>query len=46
MITAKNEERLDIYDENGVHLGDAARSVVHAEGYWHRTFHCWIVKRE
>lgn len=46
MITAKHEERLDIYDENGIHLGEAARSVAHAEGYWHRTFHCWIVKRE
>lgn len=41
-----HEEQLDIYDESGVHLGVAARSVAHAKGYWHQTFHCWILKRE
>lgn len=39
------EERLDIYDEDGVHLGSAARSEVHRLGLWHQTFHCWIYRK-
>ncbi|WP_127579057.1 NUDIX hydrolase [Paenibacillus koleovorans] len=42
----RQEEHFDIYDEQGNHLGEAPRSVVHAQGYWHQTFHCWIVKQE
>ena len=37
-------ELLDIYDENGKHLGVEDRNVVHQKGLWHKTIHCWIVK--
>ncbi|EXX85877.1 NUDIX hydrolase [Paenibacillus darwinianus] len=40
------EERFDIFDEELRPIGTAPRSEVHAKGYWHRTFHCWIVRRE
>jgi len=40
------EEMLDIYDEQLHPVGRAPRSAVHAKGYWHRTFHCWLVRRE
>ncbi len=38
-------ELIDIYDENMHHIGVKDRGTVHAEGLWHRTFHCWIVAR-
>lgn len=37
------EEHFDIYDEQMNHLGIAPRREVHAKGYWHQSFHCWIV---
>jgi len=40
------EERFDIYDESMNHLGTAARSEAHKHGYWHRTFHCWLLRHE
>jgi len=40
------EENFDIYDEAMNLLGQASRSEVHAKGYWHRTFHCWLVRRD
>lgn len=40
-----NQELLDIYDEHMNHVGIASRQVVHEKGYWHRTFHCWIIRR-
>lgn len=40
------EERFDIYDEQLQPLGTATRSETHARGYWHRTFHCWLTRRE
>ncbi len=36
----------DIYDERMQPLGQAPRSEVHRCGYWHRTFHCWLVRLE
>ncbi len=36
----------DIYDEQMLLLGQALRSEVHRRGYWHRTFHCWLVRQE
>lgn len=36
-------EAFDIYDAQGNPLGTATRADVHREGYWHRTFHCWVV---
>ncbi|MGO4530081.1 NUDIX domain-containing protein [Paenibacillus sp. 2TAF8] len=39
-------ERFDIYDDQQQWLGTAPRNEVHAKGYWHRSFHCWIVRDE
>ena len=39
-------EKLRIYDEHRVAQGVASRQVVHEKGYWHETFHCWVVSRE
>ncbi|GGD86711.1 NUDIX hydrolase [Paenibacillus nasutitermitis] len=43
---AAPEERFDIYDESGTPVGTATRSEVHSAGYWHRSFHCWLARRE
>ncbi|MGM0882218.1 MAG: NUDIX hydrolase [Bacillota bacterium] len=40
------EELFDIYDEQLRPLGTATRADTHANGYWHRTFHCWLTRRE
>lgn len=40
------EERFDIYDEDMRPIGTATRSETHAKGYWHRSFHCWLMRRE
>lgn len=40
------QERFDIYDDQQQWIGTAPRSEVHAHGYWHRSFHCWIVRDE
>ena len=34
--------QLDYYDKFGNHLGIKERSVIHEEGLWHKTVHCWI----
>lgn len=39
-------ERFDIYDNQQKWIGTAPRNEVHAKGYWHRSFHCWIVRDE
>lgn len=39
-------ERFDIYDESQNWIGTAPRHEVHAQGYWHRSFHCWLVRDE
>lgn len=40
------EELFDIFDEQLRPLGTATRAEAHAKGYWHRTFHCWLTRRE
>lgn len=35
-------EMIDIYDENGNHIGVEDRKVVHEKGIWHKTVHCWL----
>lgn len=35
-------EILDIYDENGNHIGCEDREVVHKNALWHKTVHCWL----
>lgn len=39
-------EMLDIYDINMTRIGVKERSLVHRDGDWHKTFHCWIVYRD
>ncbi|MGB6409093.1 MAG: NUDIX domain-containing protein, partial [Planococcus donghaensis] len=39
-------ESLRIFDEHRVAQGEASRKTVHEKGYWHETFHCWVVSRE
>ncbi|MBK1811290.1 NUDIX domain-containing protein [Clostridium sp. YIM B02505] len=39
------DEIIDIFNENFHHIGTAAKSVVHKEGLWHQTFHCWIIRK-
>lgn len=40
------EEKLDIFDQTGRHIGVEARSEVHRLGLWHQTFHCWIYQKK
>lgn len=35
-------EYLDIYDEQGNHLGYETRDIVHREGLWHKTVQNWL----
>lgn len=35
-------ELLDIYDEQGNHIGTEDRKVVHRDALWHKTVHCWL----
>lgn len=36
------KEPIDIFDGNHKHIGVLERSVVHQQGLWHQTFHCWF----
>nr|WP_242874725.1 MULTISPECIES: NUDIX domain-containing protein [Clostridium] len=40
------KECLDIFDEDENLIGKALREDVHKNGYWHRTFQCFIIKKE
>lgn len=35
-------ELLDIYNEEGKHIGTEDRKIVHKEALWHKTIHCWL----
>jgi len=39
-------ELLDIFNDNMEYVGVATRSVAHAQGLWHQTFHCWIIRED
>jgi isopentenyldiphosphate isomerase len=39
-------EQLKIFDEQHRELGVATRDEVHKQGYWHETFHFWMIKKE
>lgn len=36
-------EILARFNERGERIGEATRDDIHANGYWHETFHCWFV---
>lgn len=36
-------EMLDVYDDSLRPLGVKERGLVHLDGDWHRSFHCWLV---
>ncbi len=40
-----SNELLDVYDEDGNFVEALPRSVVHEQGLWHRTTHCWLIKK-
>lgn len=35
-------EKLDIYDEYMNKIGTENRDIVHQNGLWHKTVHCWV----
>lgn len=39
-------EMIKIFDENRKPIGTATREEVHKYGYWHETFHCWLIQQE
>lgn len=39
------DELIDIFDENMNLLGTALKSQAHREGLWHKTFHCWLARK-
>ncbi|MBW5445452.1 NUDIX domain-containing protein [Cohnella sp. CFH 77786] len=45
-MSYQTTERFDIYDEAGHPIGTETREEVHTVGHWHRTFHCWLVRRD
>lgn len=40
------DELIDIYDGNGNHIGSELRSIVHAQGLWHRTAQVWLLNEK
>ncbi len=39
------EEMIDVFDPEGNWLGRETNRKAHADGLWHRSFHCWIAYR-
>ncbi|OPZ78440.1 MAG: isopentenyl-diphosphate delta-isomerase [Alphaproteobacteria bacterium ADurb.Bin438] len=46
-MTGKSMEYFDIYDLNmrPIEPYKISKSEAHKKGYWHKTFHCWIVNK-
>ncbi len=38
-------ENLDYFDDNMQYLGTTTRQAVHEQGLWHKTIHCWVLRR-
>ncbi|MBD1373570.1 NUDIX domain-containing protein [Hazenella sp. IB182357] len=36
-------ERIKIFDEQWKLIGETTRAEAHRIGYWHETFHCWLI---
>jgi isopentenyldiphosphate isomerase len=41
-----DDELLDVFDEQGRHVGTKRRADVHRDGDWHLAFHLWVVRAE
>lgn len=39
-------EHLKVFDEEGTFKTIASREEIHKNGWWHETFHCWILSKE
>ncbi|MTH54033.1 NUDIX domain-containing protein [Bacillus mangrovi] len=39
-------EYLKVLDEKGRMLGTASRDEIHEKGWWHETFHCWMIEEQ
>lgn len=39
-------ELINIFNDDLQPIGTATREEVHTKGYWHETFHCWIISEE
>jgi isopentenyldiphosphate isomerase len=39
------KELLAVFDEKHQKVGENTRAIVHQEGLWHETFHCWFVQK-
>lgn len=42
----EKEEYVDIYDENIDCIGVKPRKEVHKNGDWHKSFHCWVIRKQ
>ena len=38
-------ELLKVFDECYKRVGIEQRELIHAKGYWHEVFHCWIIEK-
>jgi isopentenyldiphosphate isomerase len=45
-VSILEEEVLAVFDENHLKIGEQSRDIIHRQGLWHETFHCWIVHLE
>lgn len=39
-------EIIDVYDDNMKKIGSKERKQAHADGDWHKAFHCWIIYKD
>ncbi|MEK5077750.1 NUDIX domain-containing protein [Solibacillus sp. FSL W7-1436] len=38
-------ERLKVFDQYYKEKGIEQRDLIHAKGYWHEVFHCWVIEK-
>jgi len=38
-------ERLKVFDQYYKETGIEQRKLIHAKGYWHEVFHCWVIEK-